>query len=178
MNHWNLAACDPAKNDGASWFLRNRSSTQVSVSKRTHFDPVKFFQRLDKIKFPLKYSEGLERISFTVLTGDAGGYYMDNRIWVDISQNQIDHVVEIFTHEIGHHVEEQEAISTFLHEERMKKAKHLHSKFSEKSDDEYMAIGFEKYYTEDPATRRELRKKNPLLYKTIQYLHREYHLKG
>jgi hypothetical protein len=178
MEKWDIAVCDPDKNEGAGWFLRNRSTTQVAVNKRVHFDPLVFFRRLEKIKFPLKYTEGLERIYFTVLTGDAGGYYMDNKIWVDISQNQIDFTVPIFVHEVGHHVEEQEAISTFLHEERMKKSKHLRAKFSEKSDDEYLALGFEKYYSETPEARSALRKSNPMLYQAIRYLHKEYRLKG
>jgi hypothetical protein len=178
MEHWNVAVCDPRKNDGASLYLMNRSETMVSVNRRVHFDPVKFFKKLEKIKFPVKYTVGLERIHFTILTGDAGGYYMDNKIWVDISRAQLDHTLQIFVHEVGHHVEEQEAISTFLHEERMKRSKHLHASFSERSDDEYLAIGFERYYSEDPADRRALRKKNPLLYKTIQRLHRDYRRKG
>ena len=178
MEKWSVAVCEPEKNDGASLFLMNRSKTLVSVHKRLKFDPLILFKKLERIKFPFKYTDKLERIYFTVLTGNAAGWYENDEIWIDVSQNQIDCVAEVFVHEVGHHIEEHESVASFLHEERMKKSKRFSNEFSEKSDDEYMALGFERYYDEDKSYRRALRKKNPLLYKTIQLLHRDYSQKG
>ena len=178
MEHWNVATCDPEKNEGASLFLMNRSRTLVSVHRRLRFDPITLFKKMERLRFPLRYTNGLERIHFTVLTGDAVGYYMDNKIWVDVSQAHLWRHVPVFIHEVGHHVEDKEGIAEFLHEERMKKAKFLKEQFSSRTDDEYLALGFEKYYAEDAAHRRRLRQRNPLLYRTIQMLNREYRRKG
>ena len=174
MEHWNVALCDPAKNDGAKLFLLNRSKTLVSVHKRLRFDPIILFKRLEAVRFPVKYTEGLERIHFTIIPGTTAGYYIDNKIWVDVSQASIDSTMETFMHEVGHHVDEEECVAPFLHDERMKRSKHLHEIFSTRSDDEYLALGFEKFYSENPINKRELRKRNPLLYRTIQLLNRDY----
>jgi hypothetical protein len=178
MEHWNVAVCDPRKNEGASLFLLNRSHTLVSVHSRIHFDPICLFRRLEKINFPFKYTEGLERIHFSILTGDAGGYYMDNKIWADVGRMQIEHVLDTFVHEIGHHVDEQEEVAPFLHAERLKKSKHLNETWSTHSDDEYLALGFSKFYSEDSTDRRHLREKNPVLYRAITALHSDYRQKG
>lgn len=179
MEHWDVAACPPSRNDGARLFLLNRSNTLISVRKGLHYDPLELFKRLEKAKFPLKYTEGLERIHFTILHEEGiGGYYLDNKIWIDVSEDQIKHLVKTFTHEVGHHVDEQEEVASMLHEERIKKAKHLHATFSKRSDDEYLAIGFENYYGGTPAERRRMRLHNPLLYRTVRFLHREYRFRG
>ena len=176
MESWKIAVCDPRQNDGAQFFLLNRSKTPVKVHRRLHFDPQTLFRRLRDVRFPFKYTEGLEFINFTIIPSksDAVGYYLDNRIWIDVSQEGIDRVFSTFTHEIGHHVEENERVSQFLHEERLKKAKYLESTFSRRSDDEYLATGFEKFYHEDFEIRRQLKRMNPLLYRTIQTLHKSY----
>lgn len=178
MEHWNFAVCDPRKNEGARMFLLNRSRTLISVNRRLDFDPAQLFRRLEKIGFPFRFTEGLERIHFSILTGDAGGYYVDNMIWVDVSKKLQDHTLETFVHEVGHHVDEQEDVAPFLHKERLKKYRHLHETWSKHSDDEYLALGFGKFYSEDPADRRRLRAKNPLLYSAIRALHSDFSRKG
>lgn len=179
MEHWDIAACPPSKNEGAGLFLLNRSNTLISIRKGLKFDPLPFFKQLEKLKFPLKYTDGLERIHFTILKeSGVGGFYLDNRIWVDVSKSQLDFTLQIFAHEIGHHVDDQEEVASMLHEERMKRAKHLRASWSKRSDEEYLALGFEKYYGGSPADRRRMRLRNPLLYRTIRFLHREYRFKG
>ena len=176
MEKWTVATCNPRQNDGAQFFLLNRSKTLVRVHKRLNYDPQLLFKRLRDVRFPFKYTEGLEMISFTLIPrkSDCVGYYLDNKIWIDISQEGIDRVLSTFTHEIGHHVDDSEGVSKFLREERLKRAKHLHEAFSRRSDDEYLATGFEKFYHENFDVRRELKKMNPLLYRTIRLLHKDY----
>lgn len=172
MESWNVAAC--RSHDGAELYLLNKSRTLVKVNKRLHFNPLPLLTRLESVRFPVKYTEGLDRIYFTVLTGDARGYYEDNKIWIDVSQNGIDEVLETFVHEVSHHMEDQENIAHGLHTERMKKQLKWKDKFSHKSDDEYMALGFEQFYSESLNTKKRLRKTNPVLYGTIRALHLEH----
>lgn len=177
MEKWSVAECDPRHNDGAQFVLLNRTRTLVKVHRRLHYDPQTLFARLRAVRFPFKYTEGLDFINFTIIPAksDCVGYYIDNKIWVDVSQSGIDRVFSTFTHEIGHHVDEREEdISQFLKEERQKCAKHLHEKGCFRKDDEYLATGFEKFYHEDFEVRRILKRMNPLLYRTIQLLHKDY----
>lgn len=177
MENWKVAICDPHRNEGAQFFLLNNSKTLVKVNRRSRFDPQTLFKRLSDLRFPFKYTEGLDLIHFTFFQEryNAMGDYWDGKIRINISQSCIDSILETFMHEVGHHVDEKEGqISSFLKEERKKRAKHLHEKFSANNEDEYLATGFEKFYAEDFADRRQLRKNNPLLYRTIQMLHRDY----
>lgn len=177
MENWKVAICDPRSNEGAQFFLMNRTRTFVKVNNRLHYDPQTLFKRLRDVRFPFKFTEGLECINFTIIPSksDCVGYYLDSKIWVDVSQAGIDRVFSTFTHEIGHHVDEKEGdISSFLKDERRKCAKHLHELGCSRKNDEYMATGFEKFYNEDFDIRRELKKRNPLLYRTIQTLHKDY----
>ena len=177
MEKWNVAECDPKHNEGAQFFLMNRTKTLVKVNRRLHYDPQTLFSRLRDVRFPFKYTEGLDIINFTIIPSksDCVGYYFDSKIWIDVSQEGIDRVFSTFVHEIGHHVDDREGdVSQFLREERLKRAKHLHENFSRRSDDEYLATGFEKFYSEDFSERRLLKRMNPLLYHTIQVLHRDY----
>jgi hypothetical protein len=178
MKYWNVAICDPKKNDGAGLFLVNKSETLVTVNNRLDFDPLALFAELDKLNFPMSYTEGLEHIHFSKLRGNLCGYYDDNKIYVHVSKVSSVNTLQTFIHEVAHHVEEKEGIASFLHEEKIKRSKYIDESFSSRKDDEYLALGFERYYSVDPQRRRELKKRNPLLYKTIQLLHRDYSLKG
>ena len=177
MEHWNYALCNPRDNDGAKLFLLNRSKTLVTVHKRLKYDPVQLFKRLESVNFPFRFTDGLEKIHFTIIPKSTAGYYVDNKIWVDVSQNGLDWAFETFIHEVGHHVDEEEAVASFLHDERLKRSKYMHEIFSKRSDDEYLATGFEWFYSENHERKRALRKRTPLLYRAIQMLHRDYHRK-
>ena len=178
MERWRVAVCDPGKNDGARLFLRNRSETIVTVNRRLKFDPTFVFDGLERRSFPSRYAEGLERIHFSILPS-AGGYYEDGRIWVDVSPVGTSWVFENIIHEIGHHVDEQEGISSLMHGLPVGRRRfYLGERLSKNSHEEYFAIGFQKFYSDDPRDKERLRQRNPEMYRLIRKLHSEYHRKG
>lgn len=176
MKKWMICACDPKRNYGAQFILLNKTCTRIKVNRRMKFDPGEFLSRLDNVGFPLSFTDGIEYVNFTVITDkfNAAGYYVDNNIMIDISSDDVDFALETFMHEVGHYVDENENISGVLQDERLRCAKHLEERFSSRTNAEYLAIGFEKFYSEKTGHRKALRKHNPMLYKNIMSLHRKY----
>lgn len=173
MEHWNVAAVKGGKKD-AQYVLLNKSTTRIRVNPRVHVDLGQIMSEIEKLGVPLKYSEGLEQINFSILTGDARGWWRGDEIWVDASRMYKEEAVTTLTHELGHHMDDREGLSDELHDERKKKGKSLGNKEARKDTEEYVAIGFEKFYSPDPRDRRHLRKRNPQLYNTIMKMHKKY----
>ena len=155
-------------------FLMNQSLTRVEVKRRLKFDPFPLFRDLDRAGFPFAFAEGIRTVRFTVMSQGNVGIYFDGRVWVDVSYAGFGEALETFIHEVAHHIDEQEEVSARLGEERKKRGKFLKSKHARRSDDEYLAVGFERYYSLDRKKRSLLRQQNPKLYRTIQRLHRRY----
>jgi hypothetical protein len=173
VEHWNVAAVEGGKKE-AQYILLNKTKTLIRVSPRVHIDLGKIMSEIEKLGVPLKYSEGVEQITFTVLTGDARGWWKGDEIWVDASRLYRDEAVTTLVHEFGHHMDDREGLSDELHDERKKKGKTLGNREARKDTEEYVAIGFEKFYSEDPSDRKRLRRQNPQLYEHIIKMHRKY----
>jgi hypothetical protein len=174
MEHWNIAALDRPEGK-CQYFLMNKCSTLVRVSRNVHIDLGMVMSTMERLNVPLGFTEGLERINFTILTGPARGWYVNDEIWIDCSRLYRDEAIATFVHELGHHIDDREAISDLLHEERKRRGRMLRGgREAGRSTSEYVAVGFEKFYSVDPRERISLHSRNPELYRAINRAHRKY----
>ena len=178
MERWRTVVCDPRKNEGARLFLANSSKTIVLVNRRLTIDPREVFKKMEELGVPFRYTNGLKCINFTILKGPVGGYYYSDQIDIHASSETKDHLDRFLVHEVGHHVDDQEVASDGLESELKRHWRKLHVRISSKTEDEYLASGFEKFYAMGSAARKEMAKTNPKLYSTIMRLHRSYRSRG
>jgi hypothetical protein len=167
---WNIG------HDGKDgWVLMNKTETVWQVNRRCGLNNAELLSRLEAIGFPLAYTEGLKRIRFTYLKPKVYGLYGDDEIDIDVRKGRdLRLVVETFVHEVAHHIDSEDDISGELTHERKMRGKHIRHRTALTSDAEYFARGFERFYSEDPKDKRELRHHNPKLYAAILKLHRRY----
>lgn len=173
MERWTLV---PRRNRGGpQFFIKNRSATQVWLGPRARrFDVDTLFRKLEEVQFPLRYTRGLKRVNFTILSPDYFGEYGDETVWVDTRRkHRLTTLVETFVHEVAHYLDEQYDYSDRLTKERKHKGKRIH-RVAGQSDDEYFARGFERFYSIKPGARADLQKHHPVLFKKISSLHKRY----
>lgn len=172
MEHWNVVKC---RSDVANFFLLNKTKTLIRVSGRVGIDIAEFLAALEDVGFPLKFTEGLSLVNFTIIPG--GKYY--GHYWGDVvtidsrKKRRMRTLVETFVHEVAHHIDSEDDFSELLTRERKKKG-HLLHKRAKGSDSEYWARGFERFYSVDPDDKRALRQTCPKLYRMILRLHKEF----
>jgi hypothetical protein len=175
MEKWSVAKC--RSKDGDIYYLANRQRTVIKISKRNkNFDILKLLEKLEEVGFPLRFTNGIQQINFTILGKSDFGWYLDDEVAIDVKRKRrLKTLVETFVHEVAHHIDFSRirTISYNLHSERKRKGRYIHSIASE-SDDEYFARGFERFYSLDPTQKSDLRKHNPKLYHEILRLHRQY----
>jgi len=175
MERWSVARC--RSRSGDKYYLANRNRTVVAITKRaSKFDLELLLVKLREVGFPLRFTNGLQQINFVILNKGTFGEYLDDELWVDVRRkHRIKTLVETFIHEVAHHLDNSRSrtISFALHSERKRRGQRIHA-VARKSDDEYFARGFERFYSIDPHDKRDLRKNNPKLYREIARLHRQY----
>ena len=173
MERWNVFPC---RGDRAGFYLLNKNRTSVKINSRcSWFDIGAFLAALEEAQFPLKFTDGLDLINFTYIAkGRMYGRYSDDTIEIDIrfARRQAT-IVDTFVHEVAHHIDSENDISSILTAERKLCGRYVHS-YARGSDDEYLARGFELFYSHDPRRRRRLRLHCPHLYRVIQRLDRRY----
>ena len=172
MENWNVAVCK--RDPEADYYLMNKSRTPIKFTTKVPFNMGEFLSVLEDVKFPLKFTNGLELIQFRRIKNCYGMYGSDVVEMGAKPKRPMKMYVETFVHEVAHHIDSEEDFSNDLSEERRKKGKYIGHDEARKSNSEYFARGFEKYYSPDPADKKHLRKKCPHLYRTIQRLHRKY----
>jgi hypothetical protein len=172
MENWNGTLMRSRQRN--QFYLANRSRTLVKVKKGLKFTPEQLFLQLQDVRFPLQYVEGLDAIYFTVIPKNVQGYYCDGTIWIDVSKKGIGEVLETFVHEVGHFLDDEEDLSGTLSEERKKRHRYLDDPNAKKDDGEYLATGFERFYSEDRKDRKALKRHNPKLHHIINALHRSF----
>ncbi len=174
MKRWKIVECQTRR--GPRYYLDNGSSTVVSFSRSAKkFDILALLRALDRVGFPLKYTEGIAQINFVALR-KYFGWYQDNEIWIDVRpKHRFKTIFETFVHEVAHHIDygADEAISKKLEAERNLRGRRIHCQAA-RSDDEYLARGFERFYSIRPGGKQDLRRHHPKLYRAISRLHREY----
>lgn len=175
MERWSVAKC--RSRDGAKYYLANKSRTVITIAGRArNFDLERLLTQLREVGFPLRFTNGLQQINFSILEKGTFGEYVDDEIWVDVrKKHRFKTLVETFVHEVAHHVDctPVRTVSYELHNERKRRGQRIHN-VAQRSDDEYFARGFERFYSIDPQDKRDLRKNNPRLYREISRLHRRY----
>jgi hypothetical protein len=177
MENWTLVS--RRNRGGPQFYLNNRSKTLVWLGHGAKsFDPHALFAKLEEVKFPLKYIKGMKKITFKTLKKTYFGEYWDGEIWIDSrKKHRMSTLVDTFVHEVAHFLDEEYYLSHRLTAERKRKGKAVHT-YAMKSDEEYFARGFERFYSLNPDKKKKLKKRNPELYKKIAALHRHHRSKS
>lgn len=172
MESWNVAVCK--RNDDADFYLLNRSRTPIKFTTKVPFNMGQFLAMLEDVRFPLRYTDGLELIQFRRMK-NYFGMYGDNIVEMGaLPKRTMEMYLETFVHEVAHHLDSEDDYSPNLREERRKKGKYIGHESARKSDSEYFARGFEKFYSIHKSEKKKLRKKCPKLYRTILRLHKKH----
>lgn len=174
MESWNVI-----RDDEGDYILLNIDKTPIRLSKRANVDLPLLMAKMEEANVPVAYTAELQDIYFTILTGpNAGDYDHDGKIRVSCSSAAGWAIERTFIHEIAHHVDDNEDVSSRpeIMAEKKTKAKHLDS-YAKKNSSEYVAIGFEIYYFGDKVERTRMRKKCKRLYWAIRTLHKKYSAK-
>lgn len=172
MESWNVDPTD----DEREYVLRSPTQTVFSFSKRIRFDVSLLLCEMELHGVPLGYTRGLRRVRLTVLRDL--GTYLNNVINLNVTPyvGPPSSVCQTFVHELGHHVDELEAISDDPRVIREKRHgwKHLPDPYSRKNVVEYVGVGFETFYFGTDEQKRSMRKRNKVLYSRISQAHRKY----
>lgn len=175
MESWNVAVCK--RDDEADFYLLNRSRTPIKFTTKVPFNMGEFLAILEDVGFPLRYTEGLEKIQFRRMKGYFGMYGNDTVEMGAKMRRPMRMYIETFVHEVAHHLDSEDDFSSELTDERRKRGKYIGHAEAEKDDAEYFARGFERFYSQDPRDKKSLRKNNPKLYGIIARLHKKYSAK-
>lgn len=157
--------------------LINASDTLLSFNSKSKgkVDMAALLAKLEEANVPLSYTKGVHEIQFTLMPGLHGDYF-DGKIRLSCMNQSLPIIAQTFVHELAHHVDEVEDISSSddLMKEKKRKAKHIDDSYASKNIAEYIAVGFEVFYFGGEEERKKLRECNPKLYRTISRLHRKY----
>lgn len=120
---------------------------------------------MEEMEFPISYTDGLSEIYFTYLKRGLEGDYTfnDRRVRIGCNKKFLSRVHQIFVHEVGHHIDEQEGFSDLqmLKDEYDATPEALFESLSLCFDaepgglegdgkySEYFALGFELFYSHD-----------------------------
>ena len=178
MENWGLVKV------GRSVRFNNSSRTRVHISPRvskrvSRIIVQNLIEDLNEVQFPKKFLRGVNLVDFSLLRKYVGAYW-DNMIQIDASRSkQRRTILATFVHEVAHHVDQtmERHAQRGLTEERRKRGHHIHH-IARLNDEEYLARGFEKYYSRTSAERELLRRRNPKLHTRITSLNRRYRNKG
>lgn len=170
MPSWNI--CHVKKGE---YELLNGNSTLVHFSPTSDPDVAWLMNKMEELEIPISYTKNLNELYFTKLPRDAGDY-LDGRIRLSVRKSDWVNVHRTFIHELGHLLDDHEALTDDddLKKEKKKKAKHLPDSYAKKDIYEYLAVGFEIFYCGTKKEKKNMKKKNPILFKKIKNLHKKY----
>lgn len=170
---------EPTDDPSAPFFFRNASQTVVTVSRRVRFDFSYLLVRMEHVGLPTAYLDKVREVRLTMLPRDYGRYQA-GRIVLDAfgwGPGPLETVCQTFIHELGHHIDWEEAISD---DPAVVKEKRTRYRFlpdpagARKNVGEYVAVGFEVFYMGSAADKKRMREKNPKLWDRIRKAHRKY----
>jgi hypothetical protein len=174
MELWNVVPNDDV---AYPFVLANPNSTLISFNKRVKFDINILMSSMEERDVPFNYTKGLKHVRFTILKD--GGTYLNKEIMIHM-QNECgswwrESICQRFIHEVGHYVDEVEAICEDINVINEKKSVlYYPNTYSKKNIYEYIATGFEIYYFGSEEERRLQKKNNKQLYKRIKEAHNKY----
>lgn len=173
MERWNVV---PTDDPLEPYLLCNTTQTAITYSRTTRFDVSDLLCAMEERGVPLGFTRGLREIRFTRMRDY--GTYLNGVLKLDVGRyvGSSVHVCQTFVHEIGHHVDELEAISDDPRVIREKRHgwRHLPDPYAEKNVGEYVGVGFETFYYGKPDERREMRERCRFLHLRIAQAHRKY----
>jgi hypothetical protein len=173
MESWNVQQIGDRE-----FLLLNKTQTLITLAKQVqtvHLASV--LSRLEELKVPLSYSEGISEIRFTRLRGVDEGWYQDSQIMLHAyTRSSVDQLVRTLVHELGHHVDSHEGMSEqdWVLKEKKERADHLFNNYAKKNVCEYIASGFEVFYCGTKDERERMKKMNPFLFGIIRMVHKKY----
>jgi len=171
VNSWNVEDVG-----SHTYVLLNSSDTLIKLHKQMSEKRVfELMSRLEEVSFPLIFTEGLREVYLTYLNYYlAGDYDQVDRIRVSCSNRFIDTYHASFIHEVAHHLDNRYEFSS--DKRLIKEWKKLSGSFEhvDINDDvmgpgEYVAIGFERYYTDKNFSSKTC----PILWTLIDDFHRK-----
>lgn len=132
--------------------------------------------RMEELEIPIAYTRNLEKIIFTKIPKGHHGDYQGDVIRLAADKKTTPILDKVFVHELAHHVDDHEDLSSddLLIQEKKVAAKHMSDTYAKKNTSEYLAVGFEVYYLGTKEEKKKMRDKNPRLYRTIAVLHRKF----
>jgi hypothetical protein len=177
MFSWNVLFVDDDKFE-----LINGHLTLVTFGKKVNMIRevkdmfiARLMSEMEDAQVPIAYSSGLREVTFTRMTKDVGEY-LNGVIRVSTTKEGMRNAAKILVHELAHHVDFSEDITSDerLVREKTKKAKFMSDGYSRKDVGEYWACGNEVFYFGDEKAKKKLRKKNPYLFKKISLTHHKF----
>lgn len=162
--------------NGSREFLLIHSSTAIRLSPSSKPDITKLMSEMEEADVPISYTNELEEIYFTKIPGGNHGDYCSDRIRLAADKKTREILGKVLVHELAHHVDDQEDICSDdrLMKEKKKKAKYMSDTYAKRNVGEYFAVGFEVYYFGTDKEKRQMKKKNPYLHRTIEAIHKKY----
>lgn len=161
------------KHKDGFFILKNKTKTFITkhkqIEKKLIYDVI---NKLNELNVPLGYSDGVKLIRFTYLKSGLEGDYCNGFIRISCNNAYKDTLHTTMIHELAHHVDFQNGIyekKNIKKEWKKKRNRFVHINIR-KEPCEYVAIGFEKFYTE----KKLLKKEHIELYKEINKIHRKY----
>lgn len=176
MESWNVirSYCKDA-----DFVLLNKSQTLIQFSQRIKVDIISIMSEMEEANVPFSYTEGIERIYFTLLRCSIHGDYKNGKIRLSCGHASRDMHACILVHELAHHIDEEEYISgcDAIISEKKKKSHLMTDIYARKDTSEYVAVGFEVYYFGSNDERTRMRKNNPKLWNAIKRIHNKHRIR-
>lgn len=165
---WNLVHIE-----GREYELMNGTGTRIKLSKSSKVDPVKLMDEMESLGVPAAYTRDIDLVLFTMLKGDCGDY-LNGRVRISSNAETREIIAKVFVHEIAHHVDDMYDVTEDekITKEKKMKAKYIDDPYAKKNVGEYFAVGFEVFYCGTKKEKAKMRKKNPVLYRKIAFLHK------
>ena len=157
------------------YILLNSSSTPVRCSPSSKPNISWLMSRMEELEVPIAYTNELEELYFTRIGSDHGEY-CSGKIKIASDQKTKDIMDKVLVHELAHHVDDQEDITSDdkLIEEKKTHGKYMPDRYARKNIYEYFAVGFEIYYLGTDIQKKKMKRINPRLYKLIHRVHKRF----
>lgn len=158
------------------YVLLNCECTPILLSQSSKPDLSWLMSRMEELRIPISYTKNLEKIIFTKIPRGHHGDYQGDIIRLAADKKTAPILDKVFVHELAHHVDDHEDISSddLLIKEKKVASKYMDDAYARKNTSEYLAVGFEVYYLGTKEEKKKLRAKNPRLYRAIAALHRKF----
>lgn len=157
------------------YLLWNGTYVPINYCLRAKVDFKGMIKKMNEMHVPIGYTHGIKEIYFTSIQ-DAAGDILDGKIRLSYGQDHWDQLPSALIHELGHHVDDREHLSSDpdIISEKGSKSKFMADQYAKKNVGEYVAVGFETYYFGTADAVAKMRRHNRVLFEKIQAIHERY----